>query len=139
MCHLILFAMLCRAVKDKPVMALTALQVAAIVADGITTRQDIKSGCCVEKDPFARAFLGPRPTWNRMAPLGAAQVVGEVWLSEKLKGARGRERHLWWLPLTIGTADNLGGISANVIAKDGWKPPASPVNLPIVHDSLEVR
>jgi len=102
-------ATLCRAVHDKPVLALTALQAGLLVSDGITTRQVIHRGY-FEIDPVARIFIGTRPTWGRMAPIGAAQAIAGTWLAERMRTSR----HIWirrfWL------APQMAGIAGNAWA-----------------------
>ena len=106
---ILLSASLCRAVHDKPVLALTAVQSAALVTDGITTKECDKPGCS-EGDPVSRLFIGRHPTWSRMAPAGAAVAVGQMWLAERMKTSRHKwVRRLWWLP-------EVAGIAANSVA-----------------------
>lgn len=71
---ILLSASLCRATHDKPVMVLGLSQSAVLVADGITTRERVRLGY-TEFDPLARAVLGNRPTWARMAPMGVVQSL----------------------------------------------------------------
>ena len=81
---ILLSASLCRATHDKPVMTLALSQSAALVADGITTRNRVDLGY-TERDPLTRAVLGSRPTWARMAPLGVLQCLLETWLAERMR------------------------------------------------------
>jgi hypothetical protein len=40
-----------------------------------------------------------------MIPAGAAQVIAETWLAERMKTSSHRwERKLWWVPLVAGAA-----------------------------------
>jgi hypothetical protein len=111
---ILLSASLCRATHDKPVMALALAQSAALVADGITTREQVRLGY-TETDPLARAVLGSRPTWARMAPLGALQCLLETWLAERMRTSPHRWiRRLWWLPQSVGIAGNIGGVKTNL-------------------------
>lgn len=108
-------ASLCHAVHDRPVMALTAAQSAVLVADGYTTRQRVRLGY-TETDPLARMFLGGRPTWAGMAPLGAVQCLLETWLAERMHTSRNRwVRRMWWLPQSVGISGNIWGIRTNSV------------------------
>jgi len=105
---------LCRAAKSKPILALAAVQTAALVSDGITTRQFLRRGY-TEVDPLTRILIGRKPTWGRMAPLGAVQVVAGMWLAERMATSQ----HVWvrrfcWLPQIMGTAGNLAATAHNV-------------------------
>jgi hypothetical protein len=104
---------LCGALKNTPVVLLGALQTGALISDGVTTRQYLHRGY-VEVDPLTRAFLGRTPTWSRMAPLGAVQVVAGMWLAERMsKSQHVWVRRLWWLPQTIGIAGNIAATAHN--------------------------
>jgi len=110
---ILLSASLCHARSDKPVMALTLTQSAALVADGTTTRQRVGLGY-TESDPFTRIFLGARPTWARMAPLGAVQCILETWLAERMHTSKHKWiRSLWWAPQSVGIVGNIAGVTAN--------------------------
>lgn len=110
---ILLSASLCRAAHDKPVMALVLSQSAALVADGITTRERVRLGY-TELDPVTKVFLGSRPTWVRMAPLGALQCLLETWLAERMRTSRSRwVRRLWWLPQSVGIGGNIWGVETN--------------------------
>jgi hypothetical protein len=103
----------CRALKNKPIVLLAMLQTAALISDGVTTRQFLSRGF-VEVNPFTRVLIGTRPTWARMAPMGAVQVVTGMWLSERMA----RSRHLWvrrcwWLPQMMGIAANVAATAHN--------------------------
>ena len=105
---------LCGALKNRPVVLLGAVQTGALISDGVTTRQYLHRGY-VEVDPLTRAFLGRTPTWSRMAPLGAVQVVAGMWLAEHMsKSQHVWVRRLWWLPQTIGIAGNVAASAHNV-------------------------
>jgi hypothetical protein len=105
---------LCRAFNDRRIFALAAVQTAALVSDGVTTRQFLTRGY-VEVDPLARVFLGSKPTWGRMAPLGAVQVIAGVFLAERMATSRRIwVRRLWWLPQMMGTAGNAAATAHNV-------------------------
>ena len=105
---------LCGALKNRPIVILGAIQTGALISDGVTTRQYLQRGY-VEVDPLTRAFLGRTPTWGRMAPLGAVQVVAGMWLAERMaKSQHVWVRRLWWLPQTIGIAGNIAASAHNV-------------------------
>jgi hypothetical protein len=61
---------------------LALLQTGAVVADALTTRRFVAYGY-VEKDPLTRPLIGTRPTYARMIPLGAGEVVGTYLLAKK--------------------------------------------------------
>jgi hypothetical protein len=104
---------LCGALKNTPVVLLGAVQTGALISDGVTTRQYLHRGY-VEVDPLTRAFLGRTPTWSRMAPLGAVQVIAGMWLAERMsKSQHVWVRRLWWLPQTIGIAGNIAASAHN--------------------------
>ncbi|HEY6330775.1 MAG TPA: hypothetical protein VI756_15695 [Blastocatellia bacterium] len=105
---------LCRLAKNRPLLALAAVQTAALVSDGITTRQFLRRGY-VEVDPVARILIGRKPTWGRMAPLGAVQVFAGAWLGERMATSRNPwMRRLWWLPQIAGIAANSACAAHNV-------------------------
>jgi hypothetical protein len=105
---------LCAAAKNRPILALATLQSAALIADGVTTRQYLTRGY-VEVDPFARILLGRKPTWARMAPLGTVQVLAGMWLAERMQTSRHEWiRRLWWLPQIVGIAGNALATANNV-------------------------
>lgn len=98
---------LCGALRNRRIVMLGAAQTGALIADGVTTRQYLHRGY-VEVDPLTRAFLGRTPTWSRMAPLGAVQVVAGMWLAERMsKSEHLWVRRLWWLPQTVGFGGNV--------------------------------
>lgn len=106
---------LCVSVRDKSVVALTATQTALSIADGVTTAQFVRRGF-VEVDPISRILIGRRPTWARMAPIGAAQIMASVWLAGRMRNSSHTwVRRLWWTPQVLeiglsvfGTVNNLG-------------------------------
>jgi hypothetical protein len=105
---------LCGALKNRPIVLLGAIQTVALISDGVTTRQYLQRGY-VEVDPLTRVLLGRTPTWGRMAPLGAVQVVAGMWLAERMsKSHHVWVRRFWWLPQTIGIAGNIAASAHNV-------------------------
>ena len=111
---ILLSTSLCHAVRDKPVLALSVAQSAALITDGITTQQRIQQGY-TETDPMTRLFLGPKPSWGGMAPLGAAQCLLETWLAERMHTSTHKwVRRFWWVPQTIGISGNIAGATANL-------------------------
>ena len=104
----------CRALKDRRVVLLGGLQTAALISDGISTRQFLSHGYR-EVDPVAKIFIGSKPTWARMAPVGVAQVVVGMWLGEKMATSRHVwVRRFWWLPQTLGIAGNVAATVHNL-------------------------
>ena len=71
---------------DKDVIALGLIHGGASLMDGITTRQ------CpiefVESDPLDRLFLGQRPAWSRMVPLGSLEIFGAALLAQHMKHSK---------------------------------------------------
>jgi len=71
---------------DRDVMALGFIHGSASLMDGITTRH------CpvefVETDPLDRLFLGQRPTWSRMIPLGSLEIFGAALLAQHMKHSK---------------------------------------------------
>jgi hypothetical protein len=105
---------LCRALKNRPVVILAAVQTTALISDGVTTRQYLQRGY-TEVDPLTRILIGSKPTWGRMAPLGAVQVVAGMWLAERMASSRHVwVRRFWWLPQMLGTAGNAAATAHNV-------------------------
>lgn len=105
---------LCRALRGKPVAAFAAVQTAALIGDGITTREAVKAGG-YEADPVAKAFIGKYPTWGRMVPAGALQTILGMYLGEKMRESRHRWiRDIWWIPQTVGISGNATGIGFNI-------------------------
>jgi hypothetical protein len=97
----------CRAFKNKPIVLLGAIQTAALISDGVTTRQFLSRGY-TEVEPLARILIGSKPTWGRMAPIGAVQVLAGMWLAERMSTSRHVWiRRFWWLPQAIGATGNV--------------------------------
>jgi len=84
-----------------------------LVFDGVATRQFIRRGYS-EVDPVTKIFIGSKPTWGRMAPLGAVQVVAGMWLAERMKTSQHIwVRRFWWLPQLMGIAGNAAATVHN--------------------------
>jgi hypothetical protein len=110
---LVLGETLCQALKNRRIDLLAILQTATLVSDGVTTRQFLRRGY-VEVDPIARILIGSKPTWGRMAPLGAVQVAAGMWLSERMSTSpHVWIRRFWWLPELIGIAGNAAATGHN--------------------------
>ena len=104
---------LCQALRNRRIVALGTMQTAALISDGITTRQFLRHGY-TEVDPVARILIGSKPTWGRMAPLGAVQVVAGMWLAERMALSRHPwVRRFWWLPQMMGIAGNAAATAHN--------------------------
>jgi hypothetical protein len=111
---ILLSASLCHALRDKPVLTLGVAQSAALVTDGITTRERVQQGY-TETDPVTRLVLGPKPSWGAMAPLGAAQCLLETWLAERMRTSRYKwVRRIWWVPQSVGISGNVWGARENI-------------------------
>jgi hypothetical protein len=105
---------LCRALRNRPIAILAAIQTGALISDGVTTRQFLHRGY-TEVDPLARILIGSKPTWARMAPLGAVHVVAGMWLAERMASSHHVwVRRFWWLPQMLGIAGNAAATAHNV-------------------------
>lgn len=104
---------LCDAIHDKPVLALAVIHTGMIIGDGYLTEKHAREGY-PETDPIARALIGRYPTWGRMAPIGAAWILGETYLAERMHRSHNRiARRLWWLPQSMGIAANGVGLTVD--------------------------
>ncbi len=93
--------------KDKPVMALLAVDLTAKTMDYRQTERDFKLGGFQEQNPVVRHLLG-HPV--AMEAYGAAYAVGAAWLGHKMRTSRyGLVRKLWWLPQTYSIEQNVYG------------------------------
>lgn len=103
--------------KDKSESLLAVTQGFFLVSDGIVTRTNGRRGH-KELDPASRFVLGPYPTWNRMAPLGAVQEIVGIYLGTEMKRSRSHFiRKAWWIPQTVGIAGNLLGTSYGILTR----------------------
>jgi hypothetical protein len=104
----------CGALKNKQIVILGAIQTAALISDGVTTRQYLSRGY-TEVEPVARILIGSKPTWGRMAPIGAVQVFAGMWLAERMSTSQHVWiRRFWWLPQMLGTAGNVAASLHNL-------------------------
>jgi hypothetical protein len=95
----------------KPAIVLNLALTGIATWDGYQTRQSIKAGAH-EVDPIARVFIGPKPTWARMAPFGAAEVIGSAWLATKMRNSK-RWRRVWWVPQVALIGAHAYGIASS--------------------------
>ena len=93
--------------KDRPVMALMALDVTAKTMDYRQTERDFMLGGFQEHNPVLRPMLGHSAA---MYAYGAAYAMGAAWLGHKMRTSRfGLVRKLWWLPQTYSIEQNVWG------------------------------
>lgn len=118
--------------RDAPVLFLAGIQTAAQTYDGITTKRFERysaSGINLadntdpifiykEHDPISRLLLGPKPTWARMAPIGAIQIVGSAYLAHYIRTRRSWVHHIWWVPQALEIATSLTEGSQNLRASN---------------------
>ncbi len=71
---------------DRDVITLGLMHGGASLMDGITTRQCPSEFS--ETDPLDRLFLGQRPTWSRMIPLGSVEIFGTALLAQHMKHSK---------------------------------------------------
>ena len=95
--------------KDRPVMALMAVDVTAKVMDYRQTERDFELGGFRERNPVLRPMLGHPAA---MYAYGAAYAMGAAWLGHKMRTSRfGLVRKLWWLPQTYSIEQNVYGFA----------------------------
>jgi len=93
--------------RDRPVMALTAIDVTAKTMDYRQTQRDFELGGFHEHNPMLRPMLGHPVT---MYAYGAAYAIGAVWVGHKMRTSRfGVVRKLWWLPQAYSIEQNVYG------------------------------
>lgn len=101
---------LCHAVKDRPVMALTAVHFASATADIITTKQFERRGFVeLEWPQGSRFILGQRPTVGRMALVDGGELILEMWIAQRLHQSHSWIRHVWWLPQIVSVGFHTHG------------------------------
>lgn len=81
---------------DKPVLFLAGVQLGAELSDGVSTRSMIDRGW-YEHNGFSRSLIGEHPSWGRMVPIGAAELVGTAYVAQWMKHTRWG-KHIWWMP-----------------------------------------
>jgi len=83
------------------VLWLALLHGASATADGFsTTYWERACRTCYEIDPIDRAFIGRRPSWERMGPWGAAEVAGAALLAQEMR-RHPRTRKWFWVPQIV--------------------------------------
>ena len=93
--------------KDRPVMALAALDITAKAMDYRQTERDFMLGGFQEQNPIVRPMLGHAVA---MQAYGAAYAMGAAFLGHKMRTSRFRiVRSLWWLPQTYSIEQNVYG------------------------------
>ena len=93
--------------KDKPVMALAALDLTAKTMDYRQTERDFMLGGFQEQNPIVRHMLGHPAA---MEAYGAAYAMGAAFLGHKMRTSRfSIVRKLWWLPQTYSIEQNVYG------------------------------
>jgi hypothetical protein len=108
---------------DKPVRhgpeILAVIQGAALVADGITTRENVLHGQ-VESDPLARALIGSRPGYGRMIAFGALEELACYGLARRMERTK-RFHRISRLPQVIGIIGHGGAAIHNGLTKEQTK------------------
>jgi len=95
------------ALKDRPVMTLVAVDLAAKTMDYRQTERDFQLGGFHEHDVMLRPMLGHPAA---MYAYGTAYAMGAAWLGHKMRTSRfGVVRKLWWLPQTYSIEQNVYG------------------------------
>ena len=93
--------------KDKPVMALLAVDLTAKTMDYRQTERDFQMGGFHERNPVLRPMLGHPAA---MYAYATAYAMGAAWLGHKMRTSRfGIVRKLWWLPQTYSIEQNIYG------------------------------
>ena len=93
--------------KDRPVMALMALDVTVKTMDYRQTERDFTLGGFQEHNPVLRPMLGYPAA---MYAYGAGYAMGAAWLGHKMRTSRfGLVRKLWWLPQTYSIEQSVWG------------------------------
>ena len=93
--------------KDKPVMALAALDLTAKAMDYRQTEQDFRMGGFEEHNPVLRPMLGHPAA---MAAYATAYAMGAAFLGHEMRSSRYSViRKLWWLPQVYSIEQNVYG------------------------------
>jgi hypothetical protein len=93
--------------KDRPVMMLMGVDVAAKTMDYRQTERDFMLGGFHEQNPVLRPMLGHPAA---MYAYGAAYAMGAAWVGHKMRSSHfSVVRKLWWLPETFSIEQNVWG------------------------------
>lgn len=93
--------------KDRPIMTLMVVDLAAKTMDYCQTEHDFLLGGFQEHDVMLRPMLGHQAA---MYAYGAAYAMGAAWLGHQMRRSRfGVMRKLWWLPQTYSIEQNVFG------------------------------
>ena len=103
-------------------LALALLHGSAALADGYSTRLWESRCAYCHEEPLERWAIGARPTWERMAPAGTAEVVAAWALGRELR-RHPRTRHVWWLPQALAIGAHTGMTVANWVNWGGQRTP----------------
>ena len=95
---ILLSASLCHAMKDTPVLALTAAHAASVVADIRTTQAFERRGYHEGQSAW---ILGREPSVGRMALTLVPEIVVETFIAERMHRSHTWIRHIWWVPQII--------------------------------------
>ena len=96
--------------KDKPVMALVALDLTAKTMDYRQTEHDFMLGGFQEHNPILRPMLG-HPV--AMEAYGIAYAMGAAYLGHKMRTSHiSIVRKLWWLPQVYSIEANVYGYAS---------------------------
>jgi hypothetical protein len=108
-CILVVLA-LCGVLRDRPVMAMAAINAAAATWDGIETREGINAGWG-EADPLTRPFVH---TNGAMIAAGVAEIAGGAIIAHKMRQSRHRVlRDTWFFWQTV-------PIAAHIVSSAAW-------------------
>lgn len=91
---------------------LAVIQAGVLIADGVTTRQNVTHGQ-VEIDPVARLFIGSRPGYGRMVPIGVIEEVGCYYLARRMERSQ-RFHKIYWLPQAVAIAGHGFGAGSDI-------------------------
>jgi hypothetical protein len=95
--------------KDKPVMALAAVDLTAKAMDFTQTERDFQMGNFEEHNAMLRPMLGHPAA---ITAYGAAYAMGSAFLAHKMRTSRySIVRKLWWVPQTYSIEQNVYGFA----------------------------
>jgi hypothetical protein len=113
---LLLSLTLCQALRDRPVVILSAVQTSAIAYDYTQTRLNMLTPDGVEHDALMRPFVHNSGT---LAVEGAAEILLAGYVAEKMKHSRHSViRKVWWLPQTLNVAWHLSGAISSTLDRN---------------------